>query len=150
LTHEPPLLPQQHGRRRHGTGRLDCGPKKAPYLYTLLNDRAGAAVLIVGIGVGLAAVLGIMRFIYGWSLKPLIYCSLAPTLLVSAYAQFQPELSKVIGLAWDCRGVTTGPVTVPLVLALGIGVASAVGKGAFSNQPVPAVLILIERRTERF
>jgi hypothetical protein len=32
-------------------------------------------------------------------------------------------------MAWDCGGVTTGPVTVPLVLALGIGVASAVGKG---------------------
>ncbi|MBM3839246.1 MAG: DUF1538 domain-containing protein [Verrucomicrobia bacterium] len=104
-------------------------PQKAPYLYTLLADRSGATVLIVGIGVGVAAVLGILRFIYGWSLKPLIYWSLGPTLLVSAYAQFHPELAKVIGLAWDCGGVTTGPVTVPLVLALGIGVASAVGKG---------------------
>jgi hypothetical protein len=107
-------------------------PKKAPYLYTLLTDRAGATVLVVGIGVGLAAVLGTMRFIYGWSLKPLIYWSLAPTLAVSAYAHFQPELAKIVGLAWDCGGVTTGPVTVPLVLALGIGVASAVGKGGSS------------------
>jgi hypothetical protein len=40
-----------------------------------------------------------------------------------------PELQKVIGLAWDCGAVTTGPVTVPLVLSLGIGIASAAGKG---------------------
>jgi hypothetical protein len=40
-----------------------------------------------------------------------------------------PELSKVLGLAWDCGAVTTGPVTVPLVLSLGIGIASSAGKG---------------------
>ena len=34
----------------------------------------------------------------------------------------------MIGLAWDCGAVTTGPVTVPLVLALGIGVANAGGQ----------------------
>lgn len=107
-------------------------PTKAPYLYTLLTDRSGATVLIVGIGVGIAAVLGTLRFIYGWSLKPMIYLSLIPTILISVYAQFNPELSKIIGLAWDCGGVTTGPVTVPLVIALGIGVASAVGKGSSS------------------
>jgi len=44
-----------------------------------------------------------------------------------------PELTKIVGLAWDCGAVTTGPVTVPLVLALGIGVASAAGKGADSS-----------------
>jgi hypothetical protein len=42
---------------------------------------------------------------------------------------FDPELSKILGLAWDCGAVTTGPVTVPLVLSLGIGIASAAGKG---------------------
>lgn len=104
-------------------------PNKAPYLYTLLNDRAWATVLVVGLGVGSAAVLGTMRFIYGWSLKPMIYLSLIPTILITIVAQFSPELSKVIGLAWDCGAVTTGPVTVPLVLALGIGVSSSVGKG---------------------
>ncbi len=107
-------------------------PAKAPYLHTLLTDRSWALILIVGMGVGLAAVLGTVRFIYGWSLKPLIYVSIIPTLLISVYCQFDPELSKVIGLAWDCGGVTTGPVTVPLVLALGIGVASAAGKGSSS------------------
>lgn len=105
-------------------------PEKAPYLFTLLNDRSGATVLLVGLGVGLAAVLGTVRFLRGWSLKPLIFMSLAPTLVLSVIAFLDPELTKIVGLAWDCGAVTTGPVTVPLVLALGIGVASAAGKGA--------------------
>ena len=108
-------------------------PEKAPYLFTLLNDKAGATVLLVGLGVGLAAVLGTVRFLRGWSLKPLIFLSLTPTLILSIIAFFDPELTKIVGLAWDCGAVTTGPVTVPLVLALGIGVASAAGKGADSS-----------------
>jgi len=40
-----------------------------------------------------------------------------------------PELSRILGLAWDCGAVTTGPVTVPLVLALGIGMAATACKG---------------------
>ena len=108
-------------------------PEKAPYLFTLLNDRAGTTVLLVGLGVGLAAVLGTVRFLRGWSLKPLIFMSLTPTLILSIIAFFDPELTKIVGLAWDCGAVTTGPVTVPLVLALGIGVAAAAGKGADSS-----------------
>ena len=108
-------------------------PQKAPYLFTLLNDRAGTTVLLVGLGVGLAAVLGTVRFLRGWSLKPLIFISLTPTLILSIIAFFDPELTKIVGLAWDCGAVTTGPVTVPLVLALGIGVAAAAGKGADSS-----------------
>ena len=107
-------------------------PAKAPYLYALLNQYSTALVLVVGAGVGLAAILGTLRFIYGWSLKPMIYWSLIPTIVITVYAHFNSELSKIIGLAWDCGAVTTGPVTVPLVLALGIGVASAVGKGSSS------------------
>ena len=103
--------------------------QSAPYLYILLNDWSGALVLVVGCGVGLAAVLGTLRFIYGWSLKPMIYTTLVPALGLSLYAAVHPELQKVLGLAWDCGAVTTGPVTVPLVLALGIGIATSTGKG---------------------
>lgn len=103
--------------------------ENAPILYALLNDWSLATVLCVGLGVGVAATLGTMRFIYGWSLKPLIYLSLIPTMIITGICYFYPNLRTVIGLAWDCGGVTTGPVTVPLVLALGIGVAAAVGKG---------------------
>lgn len=101
----------------------------APYLYLLLNDWSGALILVVGCCVGLAAVLGTLRFIYGWSLKPMIYCTLVPALGLTLYASVHPELIKIVGLAWDCGAVTTGPVTVPLILSLGIGIATSTGKG---------------------
>jgi len=103
--------------------------ERAPYLYALLNDCACTLVLVVGASVGLAAVVGTLRFLYGWSLKPLIYLTLAPVLALTVYAALRPELAKALGLAWDTGGVTTGPVTVPLVLSLGIGIAAAAGKG---------------------
>jgi hypothetical protein len=83
-------------------------------------------------GVGAATVLGTLRLLYGWSLKPLIYITLIPVLLMTFFIQQSDDLSKMIGLAWDCGAVTTGPVTVPLVLALGIGISAAAGKGSSS------------------
>lgn len=101
----------------------------AAYLYVLLNDWSEALVLVIGFSVGLAAVIGTLRFLYGWSLKPFIYGSLAPVLALTVYGASDPDLTNVLGLAWDAGAVTTGPVTVPLVLALGIGIATAAGKG---------------------
>ncbi len=126
---------------------------KAPYLYELLNNWTLPLVLIVGGGVGLAAILGTVRFVRGWSLKPMIYGALIPVILLSIYAWYNPNLISILGLAWDCGAVTTGPVTVPLVLSLGIGIANAAGKGNSSLSgfgvvtlaslfPVLAVLIL--------
>lgn len=127
--------------------------RQAPYLYFLLTQWAGTLVLSVGVGVGLAAALGTIRFIYGWSLKPLIYMTLVPVICISIYMALDPELSKVLGLAFDCGAVTTGPVTVPLVLSLGIGIARAAGRGSDSLSgfgivtlaslfPIVAVMIL--------
>ena len=106
--------------------------EKAPFLSTLLGEWAGTLVLMVGMGVGLAAVLGTARFLYNWSLKPMIYMALVPTIGLTVYCMSNPELAKILGLAWDCGAVTTGPVTVPLVLALGIGIAASGGKGESS------------------
>jgi len=103
--------------------------ERAPYLYALLNQYADTLVVVIGASVGLAAVIGTLRFLYGWSLKPLIFLSLVLVLAPTAYAATDAELAKTIGLAWDAGAVTTGPVTVPLVLSLGIGIAAAAGKG---------------------
>jgi len=103
--------------------------ENAPYLYTLLNNWNIALIFAVGAGVGLAAVLGTVRLLYGWSLKPLIYATLTPLIGLTWFMSADPQLSLILGLAWDCGAVTTGPVTVPLVLALGIGIASTAGKG---------------------
>jgi len=106
--------------------------EKAPFLRTLLGEWSGTLVLMVGMGVGLAAVLGTARFLYNWSLKPMIYMALVPTIALTVYCMQDPDLAKILGLAWDCGAVTTGPVTVPLVLALGIGIAASGGKGESS------------------
>jgi hypothetical protein len=103
--------------------------ERAPYLYAILNEWAGTLVLVVGASVGLAAVLGTLRFLYGWSLKPMIYMALAPVLALTIYASGDADLTATLGLAWDAGAVTTGPVTVPLVLSLGIGIAAAGGQG---------------------
>ena len=127
--------------------------KAAPYLYELLNNWTMPLVLMVGGGVGIAAILGTMRFVKGWSLKPMIYLAILPVFLLTAYAWMNPDLRTILGLAWDCGAVTTGPVTVPLVLSLGIGIANAAGKGNSSLSgfgvvtlaslfPILAVLIL--------
>ena len=127
--------------------------KKAPYLYELLNNWTLPLVLMVGGGVGVAAILGTIRFVKGWSLKPMIYCALAPVVALTIYCWLDPSLRSILGLAWDCGAVTTGPVTVPLVLSLGIGIAKAAGKGNSSLSgfgvvtmasllPILAVLIL--------
>ena len=40
---------------------------------------------MVGAGVGLAAIIGTIRFVKGWSLKPMIYAAFAPTIILTAY-----------------------------------------------------------------
>lgn len=102
-------------------------PTDAPLLHSLLNDFSGQLVAAVGIGVGVAVMLGILRFFYGWSLKVFILPLVTLLCGMTLYAFVDPLLNPVIGLAWDCGAVTTGPVTVPLVLALGIGVCRIVG-----------------------
>ena len=103
--------------------------KQAPYLFAMLNFYSDILVLLVGAGVGVAAIIGTLRFIYNWSLKPLIYMAILPNILLTIYVMTNNDLLTIVGLAWDSGAVTTGPVTVPLVLALGIGIASAAGKG---------------------
>ncbi len=109
-----------------GSGVL---PDKAPLLYSLLNDFSGQLVSSVGVGVGLAVMLGVLRFFYAWPLKFLAIPAVLILLVLSFYFSQIPELRDVLGLAWDCGAVTTGPVTVPLVLALGIGVCRVVSSG---------------------
>ena len=96
---------------------------KTPYLHLILNELQEPLIFSVGLGVGFAAVLGTLRFVKGWPIKPLIALTLIPTIVLACYMQWgDPNLIPLIGLAWDCGGVTTGPVTVPILLSLGIGV----------------------------
>lgn len=103
---------------------VDCA--QSPYLFELLNGWSFYLVSAVGTGVGAAAVIGVLRFLEGWSLKPIVYILLCVTLSLTAVVQnFTHQTHGVIALAWDCGAVTTGPVTVPCVIALGIGVVAS-------------------------
>lgn len=104
----------------------------SPLLFLLLNKYANYLVYSVGVGVGIAVIFGMLRFLYGWSLKPFIYILVSLLTCISLYAHFDPNLRFLLGLAWDCGAVTTGPVTVPLVLALGIGI-SRIAKSSSSD-----------------
>ncbi len=100
----------------------------APLLFLLLNRHSDYLVYAIGMGVGIAVVFGMLRFLFGWSLKPFIYILIPLLLGLSIWSAFEPNMIFLTGLAWDCGGVTTGPVTVPLVLALGIGVCRVVAR----------------------
>jgi hypothetical protein len=78
---------------------------------------------------------------------------LTPTILLTAYVWINPDLRTILGLAWDWWCCNYCPVTVPLVLSLGIGIAASAGKGDSSLSgfgvvtmaslfPIIAVLIL--------
>lgn len=108
---------------------VSIDPMEAPLLYALLTKYSNLLVMAVGIGVGLATVLGTLRFLCNWSLKIFIFPLLPILMVLTVWATLTPELASIVGLAWDCGAVTTGPVTVPLVLALGIGITRATGKG---------------------
>ncbi|MBL8478778.1 MAG: DUF1538 domain-containing protein [Sterolibacteriaceae bacterium] len=114
------------GALRAAGGGVD--PLRAPWLHLLLTRYPDRLVLAVGIGVGLAVVVGMLRFFFAWRMKTLVIATLLPCLALTTYAGLDPRLAPIIGLAWDCGAITTGPVTVPLVLALGIGVAAAAGQ----------------------
>lgn len=101
--------------------------RNARLLFQMLNQSSGILVLAVGVGVGLATVQGIYRFVKGWSLKVFLYPALAICSALTIIAYLNPNTRGVISLAWDTGAVTTGPVTVPLVLALGLGVSSQLG-----------------------
>ncbi len=113
----------------------------SPLLFILLNKYTTTLIISVGIGVGIAVALGMFRFYYNWSIKPLIFILIPTALLLSLYAAFDDNLTKIIGLAWDCGAVTTGAVTVPLVLALGIGVSRAASKGKGSSGGFGIILL---------
>jgi hypothetical protein len=77
--------------------------------------------LSVALAVGLAIVLGVFRILMGWSLPILVIGGYAG---VVAMTQFAPP--EIVGVAYDAGGVTTSTLTVPLVTALGVGLAASI------------------------
>lgn len=103
-------------------------PDQAPLLYDMLTRNSTLLLGAVAVGVGFATQLGIFRFVRNWGLKVLLLPSIAVCVALTVLAEINPATSVIVALAWDAGGVTTGPVTVPLVLALGLGVSAVLGK----------------------
>lgn len=77
--------------------------------------------LTVALSVGIAIVIGVLRILRGWPIQYLIIGGYLGVVIMTAFA---PE--EIIGIAYDSGGVTTSTVTVPLVTALGVGLASSI------------------------
>jgi hypothetical protein len=75
----------------------------------------------VAISVGFAIVLGVFRILKGWPVQYLIMGGYAGVVIMTLFAP-----SEIIGIAYDSGGVTTSTITVPLVTALGVGLASVI------------------------
>jgi hypothetical protein len=71
--------------------------------------------------VGFAVLLGIWRIIKGW---PIYYLVIGGYIIVIVMTYFAPE--QIVGIAYDAGGVTTSTITVPLVTALGVGLATVI------------------------
>jgi len=100
----------------------------APMLWDFLNNRTTLILFLAAAGVGLGSINGIMRFVKNKSLKVMILPGLAICVVLTVIAAFDKNARDLIGVAWDAGGITTGTVTAPLVLALGVGMARALGK----------------------
>mgnify|MGYP001493480151 CR=1 FL=1 len=102
----------------------------------------------IALGVGIFVGLAMLRIIFNISYRLLLFVSYA---LVFIMALFAP--SHFIPVSFDSGGVTTGPITVPFIVALGVGVASVMrGKsssadafglvGLASIGPIMAVMLM--------
>lgn len=75
----------------------------------------------VAVSVGISIVIGVIRIIKGW---PIYYLIIGGYVFVMIMTAFAP--AEIIGIAYDAGGVTTSTITVPLVTALGVGLATVI------------------------
>lgn len=77
--------------------------------------------LTVALSVGFAIVIGVLRILKGWPIHYLIIGGYVSVIVITGFAP-----REIVGIAYDSGGVTTSTITVPLVTALGVGLASAI------------------------
>jgi hypothetical protein len=77
--------------------------------------------ITVAVAVGVALIIGVFRILKGWPIHYLFIGGYAGVMVLTAYAPVE-----IIGIAYDSGGVTTSTVTVPLVAALGVGLATSI------------------------
>lgn len=85
------------------------------------SSYANGLRITVALSVGFAIVLGVLRILKGWPIHRII---IGGYMLVVIMTAFAPRY--IIGIAYDSGGVTTSTITVPLVTALGVGLATVI------------------------
>jgi hypothetical protein len=85
------------------------------------EEYADGLRLTVALSVGFAILLGVIRIVKGWSIHWMIMGGYVLVVIITAFAP-----REIIGIAYDSGGVTTSTITVPLVTALGVGLASSI------------------------
>ena len=86
-----------------------------------LKNYALGLRLTVALSVGIAILIGVLRILMGW---PIHYLIISGYLIVMLMTMIAPD--EIIGIAYDAGGVTTSTITVPLVAALGVGLAGSI------------------------
>jgi hypothetical protein len=86
-----------------------------------MEEYAFGLRLTVALSVGFAIVVGVYRIIKGWPIQYFIIGGYIGVVIMTALAP-----REIIGIAYDSGGVTTSTVTVPLVTALGVGLAESI------------------------
>ncbi len=85
------------------------------------HDYSQGLRLTVALSVGFAIVIGVLRILRGWPMHYMIALGYVGVVILTAFAP-----ASIIGIAYDSGGVTTSTITVPLVTALGVGLASSI------------------------
>ena len=123
---------------------------------TVLADQVGSSMIIlfVGLGVGVFLILAILKIIFKKDLASmLVYFYMVLFALALLLLAVDMDNFNLIPLSFDSGGVTTGPITVPFIMALGVGIAATIGgKDSSENSfglvamcsvgPILAVLLL--------
>jgi len=93
------------------------------------STYADSLRIVVALSVGVALVIGVFRIVKGW---PIHYFIITGYILVVVITPFAPD--EIVGIAYDAGGVTTSTITVPLVTALGVGLATTIrGRNPMSD-----------------
>ena len=86
-----------------------------------IDNYAITIRMTVAVSVGISLVIGVFRIVKGW---PIHYFIIGGYCIVVAITPLAPP--EIVGIAYDAGGVTTSTITVPLVTALGVGLASMI------------------------
>jgi len=86
-----------------------------------MKSYASGLRLTVALSVGFAIALGVLRILLNWSIQYIIMIGYLMVVVMTAFAPIE-----ISGIAYDSGGVTTSTITVPLVTALGVGLASSI------------------------